>query len=145
MLIAVQYEEGDNRDMSSTGGSFWKERSIYYAMASGFGIGIIFVALQLSDVTKWSWWAASAPFWSVALYCVLAAIVYTLTPNKNAYTLSNWSGAISAVNMSITFAVLRLLNVTDWSWWGVTAPVWAGAIVALIIFLVSAASGATRK
>ena len=35
------------------------------------------------------------------------------------------------------FVTLKLCNVIDWSWWLVTLPFWGGAILFLIIFLVS--------
>lgn len=37
----------------------------------------------------------------------------------------------------VTFAVLRLCNVIDWSWWLVTAPLWGGALLIASIFVVS--------
>ena len=37
----------------------------------------------------------------------------------------------------ITFLVLKLTEVIDWSWWWVTAPLWGGlALVILIVVLV---------
>lgn len=33
----------------------------------------------------------------------------------------------------ITFLVLKLTHVIDWSWWWVTAPVWITAILAGIV------------
>lgn len=32
----------------------------------------------------------------------------------------------------ITFFVLKLTSVISWSWWWITAPLWAPALVALI-------------
>lgn len=34
----------------------------------------------------------------------------------------------------ITFLVLKLTNVIDWSWWWVTAPLW-GSVIMLILAL----------
>lgn len=36
----------------------------------------------------------------------------------------------------ITFLVLKLCNVINWSWWWVTAPLWVPIALILIIFLV---------
>lgn len=35
----------------------------------------------------------------------------------------------------ITFLVLKLTNVIDWSWWWVTAPLWGGFAIGVIIFV----------
>lgn len=35
----------------------------------------------------------------------------------------------------ITFLVLKLTNVIDWSWWWVTAPLWIPAGIVVSIFL----------
>lgn len=32
----------------------------------------------------------------------------------------------------ITFLVLKLTGVIDWSWWWVTAPLWAGFVIFVI-------------
>lgn len=37
----------------------------------------------------------------------------------------------------ITFLVLKLTEVIDWSWWWVTAPLWGPAILAVVVFLVT--------
>ena len=37
----------------------------------------------------------------------------------------------------ITFLVLKLTKVIDWSWWYVTAPLWGGAVVILGIVLIA--------
>lgn len=36
----------------------------------------------------------------------------------------------------ITFLVLKLTGVIDWSWWWVTAPLWGGIAFGLIIFFI---------
>ncbi len=40
----------------------------------------------------------------------------------------------------LTFLILKLCGVIDWSWWWVTAPLWGGfailAIIALIVVLI---------
>lgn len=35
--------------------------------------------------------------------------------------------------LCIVFIVLKLTGFIDWSWWWVTAPLWGGCIVLLII------------
>lgn len=36
----------------------------------------------------------------------------------------------------IVFLVLKLTNVIDWSWWWVTAPLWGGIAVVIVVFLI---------
>lgn len=36
----------------------------------------------------------------------------------------------------ITFLVLKLTSVIDWSWWFVTAPLWVPSVFALILLLI---------
>lgn len=45
--------------------------------------------------------------------------------------------ALAAPVTFVTFAVLRLCNVIDWSWWLVTAPLWGGALLIASIFVVA--------
>lgn len=45
--------------------------------------------------------------------------------------------ALAALISFVTFAVLRLCNVIDWSWWLVTAPLWGGALLIASIFVVA--------
>lgn len=53
--------------------------------------------------------------------------------------------ALAAPVTFVTFAVLRLCHVIDWSWWLVSAPLWGGALliasifVAALLFMVAAA------
>lgn len=35
--------------------------------------------------------------------------------------------------LTITFIVLKLLNVIKWSWWWVLCPVWIPILIALIV------------
>ena len=45
------------------------------------------------------------------------------------------SGSISFMGLLfITFLVLKLTHVIDWSWWWVTVPLWGGFAFGLIIF-----------
>lgn len=36
----------------------------------------------------------------------------------------------------IVFLVLKLTHIIDWSWWWVTAPLWGGIALALVLFLI---------
>lgn len=42
-------------------------------------------------------------------------------------------GSFSTV-LFIVFLVLKLTSVIDWSWWWVTAPLWAGLALVLAIY-----------
>lgn len=46
-----------------------------------FGLlGIVFVALKLTDVIDWSWWWVTLPFWGGAVLVVaIIAVVITVT------------------------------------------------------------------
>lgn len=46
------------------------------------------------------------------------------------------SGGIGFVGLlTITFIILKLCNVIDWSWWWVLSPIWITAAILLIIGL----------
>jgi Flp pilus assembly protein TadB len=45
----------------------------------------------------------------------------------------------------ITFLVLKLTGVIDWSWWWVTAPVWVPAGIAALIGILILVLKAVRK
>jgi hypothetical protein len=53
---------------------------------------------------------------------------------------SSSSGGIGFFGLlGITFIVLKLCKVIDWSWWYVTMPLWGGLallIIGLIIYLI---------
>lgn len=36
----------------------------------------------------------------------------------------------------LVLLVLKLTNVIDWSWWWITAPLWGGALIVILIFLI---------
>lgn len=36
----------------------------------------------------------------------------------------------------IVFLVLKLCGVIDWSWWWITAPLWGGFVLVIIIFII---------
>lgn len=38
----------------------------------------------------------------------------------------------------ITFLVLKLTHVIDWSWWWVTAPLWGGIALVAVFFIILA-------
>lgn len=38
--------------------------------------------------------------------------------------------------LTLLFIALKLTNVIDWSWWWVLSPIWIGAIIAIIFFVV---------
>lgn len=52
--------------------------------------------------------------------------------NKN--TANN--GINFATLLFIVFLILKLTNVIDWSWWWVTAPLWIGFVIAIILFII---------
>lgn len=43
--------------------------------------------------------------------------------------------ALAAPAVFGTFAVLKLCNVINWSWWLVTSPLWGGALLIASIFV----------
>lgn len=45
---------------------------------------------------------------------------------------SNGIGLIGTV--FIVFLILKLTNVIMWSWWWVTAPLWGGIAIGIILF-----------
>ena len=53
------------------------------------------------------------------------------------------NGALSGVMYSIfafilfiTFMILKLCNVINWSWWWVTAPLWAGYAIGIAVTVI---------
>lgn len=52
--------------------------------------------------------------------------------NKN--TANN--GINFATLLFIVFLILKLTNVIDWSWWWVTAPLWIGFVIAIILLII---------
>ncbi len=46
------------------------------------------------------------------------------------------SGGIGFLGvLGLIFITLKLMGFIDWSWWWVTAPLWGGAILAVVVFL----------
>jgi membrane protein YdbS with pleckstrin-like domain len=88
-------------------------------------------------------------------YCVRAAAdIDQQTVDIGDRTMDNNHSASNAgIDLSglltITFIVLKLTNVIQWSWWWVLSPVWvsAGILIAaaLIIFIVAITSDALSK
>ena len=37
----------------------------------------------------------------------------------------------------IVFLILKLCDVIDWSWWWVTAPLWVGAVFAVLLTIIA--------
>ena len=53
---------------------------------------------------------------------------------KNMSKSSSSSSGIGLTSLlGITFIVLKLTDVIDWSWWWVLAPLWIGIILAVLI------------
>ena len=46
------------------------------------------------------------------------------------------AGSISMMLLFITFMVLKLTNVIDWSWWWVTAPLWGPLAIVIVIAII---------
>lgn len=50
----------------------------------------------------------------------------------------NCSGISLFWLLGITFIVLKLCDVIDWSWWLVLAPFWCGVAIVIIIVIIAA-------
>lgn len=54
--------------------------------------------------------------------------------------MSNSTTYVSGISFTgllfITFLVLKLTHIIDWSWWWVTCPLWGGAAIILGIILI---------
>lgn len=62
--------------------------------------------------------------------------------NKN----TSSSGGIGFVGLlTITFIVLKLAHVIDWSWWWVLSPLWIGFGLALLMIVVAVVVVAIRE
>lgn len=55
--------------------------------------------------------------------------------NKN-YKTTGTGGVGLCGLLFITFLVLKLTNVISWSWWWITAPLWAPFVLIVLILLV---------
>ena len=57
--------------------------------------------------------------------------------SKNKDTVVTNSGISFCGLLFITFLVLKLTEVIDWSWWWITAPLWGGfALITALIILI---------
>ncbi len=52
----------------------------------------------------------------------------------------NGSGVGICGILFLIFLVLKLTGTIAWSWWWVTAPLWGGIAVVIVLFLVAAAA-----
>jgi len=52
-------------------------------------------------------------------------------------TTSSAAGCTSSVGfiLFLTFLILKLCHVIDWSWWWITAPLWISAGLAIIVLI----------
>lgn len=51
---------------------------------------------------------------------------------------SNSGGGVGFFGlMFLIFMTLKLTNVIDWSWWWVTAPLWGGFVLIILIVLIA--------
>lgn len=60
--------------------------------------------------------------------------------NKNKLTISVGNVSLSTV-LFIVFLVLKLTGYITWSWWWVTAPLWAGPAVVVGIIAIALCLG----
>ena len=54
-----------------------------------------------------------------------------MSNNSNNSTASTGIGFTGL--LTLLFIALKLLNVIDWSWWWVLAPLWGGAVFAIVV------------
>lgn len=56
------------------------------------------------------------------------------------YTSASASASVRGIGfiglLFITFLVLKLTHVIDWSWWWVTAPLWGGVLIWVLFLLI---------
>lgn len=50
---------------------------------------------------------------------------------------SSGSGMSLVAVVFIVLFILKLTNVIDWSWWWVTAPLWLGFVIAIILSIIT--------
>ena len=43
--------------------------------------------------------------------------------------------------LALIFITLKLTGFIDWSWWYVTAPLWGGVVLILVIYLITIIGG----
>lgn len=53
-------------------------------------------------------------------------------------TTNQASGGVSFLGLLfLTFLILKLTHVIDWSWWWVTAPLWGGFAILAVIGIIA--------
>ena len=53
-------------------------------------------------------------------------------------TTTTYTSGISLTGvLFIVFLILKLTHVIDWSWWWVTAPLWGGLALGLVILVIA--------
>ena len=55
---------------------------------------------------------------------------------KQKGTISSITYSIFAFTLFLTFMILKLCNVINWSWWWVTAPLWAGFALSVMLLII---------
>ena len=53
-----------------------------------------------------------------------------------------YSGPSTLGLLGVTFIVLKLLHVIEWSWWWVLAPTWFWIVVLVVIIIIYAVANA---
>lgn len=56
--------------------------------------------------------------------------------NENKTVIKKQALSLGTI-LTIIFVVLKLVGVIDWSWVWVLAPVWIGAIISLVLVLIT--------
>ena len=107
------------------------------AVVIGSILGIIFVILRLTGVTDWDWWAVTSPFWGTAIGILLNFLIggAAFRIYKSETARQGHAGFAASINVGIIFIILRLVGFIDWSWWGVTAPIWVPVGIYLIVII----------
>lgn len=52
--------------------------------------------------------------------------------------ISNGSGLGFTGALTITFIVLKLINVINWSWWWVLSPIWISLSLSIVLLIIIA-------
>lgn len=63
--------------------------------------------------------------------------------NSNSNSSSGGIGILGL--LGVTFVVLKITGLIDWSWWWVTLPFWGGYALLLAILLISGAAWVVRE
>ncbi len=95
-------------------------------------VGVVFILLRLTNVIGWSWWAVSAPFWSLISHAILAGIVLVLLHGRDQTIVTAFTGIMGIVNVSVIFTVLKALAIINWSWAAVFIPLYVAVGLMLL-------------